>query len=344
MNSKMLKHLRLATLFFSMFLGIVSSPSLYALAAGNPAAPVLPGINPEQKGWCAFQLCNSYDLFAALAGSFKFGFYGDYIFSESAHITDVPVITSVTTTGTGTNPTITSTTKNVDFDINNSSISSSCVFATIALQETSPASVPLLDIAFTARVGGLKQYYRLPLNAYRDFTSNPLNAESEVTDGLIEVQSDYGIVWDLSLQKVLWKDGVSFVGISADYRHGSSPINYIIVYNKANPEIYFDATDGNLNYKEWSASIGISTYLNDYVLPYASVSVGNTSRKAPSDTFSELEKQFTNFKFKIRKITNFDKINFCCGATCCLADNFYYSIEGRWGYQRAINITSGLQF
>ncbi|ANH78650.1 hypothetical protein [Candidatus Chlamydia sanziniae] len=344
MNSKLLKHLRLATLFSLMLWGTASPSFLYGLAAGNPASPVLPGINPEQKGWCAFELCNSYDLFAALAGSLKIGFYGDYILSESAHITDVPIISSVTTSGTGPQPQVTSTTNNFDFELNNSSCNSSCIFVSIALQDNSPAAIPFFDINFTVRVGGLKQYYRLPLNAYRDFTSNPLNAESEATDGIIEIQSNYGIVWDLGLQKVLWKDGISFVGIGADYRHGGSPINYIIVHNKSNPEIYFDTANGNLSYKEWSANIGITTYLNDYILPYAAVSVGNTSRHFPKNSFQDLEKQFTNFKFKVREITNFNKVNFCCGVTCCIADNFYYNVEGRWGYQRAINITSGFQF
>ncbi|WP_201456391.1 hypothetical protein [Chlamydia sp. 17-3921] len=344
MNNKLLKHLRLAIFYVFTLLGTIFSSSLFAMAAGNPASPVLPGINPEQTGWRAFQISNSYDIFAALAGSLKIGFCGDFIYSESAHITDVPVITSVTTSGVGTNPTITATTKNYDFDVMDSITNANYAFACISLQENSPATVPLLDVSFGVRVGGIKQYYRIPINAYRDYTSSPLNAESEVTDGIVEVQSNYGIAWDLTLDKVLWKDGVSFVGAGATYRHATCPINYIVVYNKANPEIYFDSTSGKLSYKEWSAHIGVTTYLNDYILPYIGVSIGNSIRKAPIDSFANLEKQFTNFKFKVREITNFDRINFYCGATCCISDNFYYSVESRWGYQRAINITSGLQF
>ncbi|ETF38561.1 outer membrane protein B [Chlamydia pecorum VR629] len=343
MNSKLLKSLRLVTLCVFALLG-TSTSSLYAMPAGNPAFPVLPGINSGQHGWCMFHLCDSKDLFTALSGSLKVGFCGDFIYSESAHVTDVPVITSVTTIGVGTQPTIISTTKTYNFDVMNASTHSSSAFASVSLQEHSPAMIPLLDISFTVRIGGIKQHYRLPLNAYRDFTSSPLNAESEVTDGIIELQSNYGFIWDLSLDKVLWKDGVSFIGAGVSYRQASAPVNYIVVYNKTNPEVYFDSTDGSLNYKEWSAHFGLTTYLNDYILPYLGISIGNSTRKAPKDSFKKLEEQFTNFKFQVRDITNFDKTNFYCGATCCISDNFFYNVESRWGYQRAISVMSGFQF
>ncbi|BAE80873.1 outer membrane protein ompB [Chlamydia felis Fe/C-56] len=344
MNSKLKKHLRLASFSLLALSGIFSSSTLNAMSAGNPAYPVIPGINPEQKGMCAFEICNSYNLFAALTGSLKIGFSGDYIFSESARVKDVPVVTSVNTSGTGPKPTITSTVKNFDFDLNDSQVSSSCVFASVAIQDTSPAAIPLLDVSFDVKIGGLKQYYRLPLNAYRDFTSSPLASESQVTDGLVEVQSNYGFVWDLSLKKILWKDGVSFIGIGGDYRHAACPVNYIIVNSQANPEVYFEDSNGKISYKEWSANIGITTYINDYILPYVSVAIGSASRTAPADSFQRLESQFSNLKFKVRKITNFHRVNFCCGATSCAADNFFYSVEGRWGCQRAINVTAGFQF
>ncbi|MEF9496909.1 hypothetical protein [Chlamydia sp. 04-14] len=344
MNSKLKKHLRLASLSLLALSGIFSSSILNAMPSGNPAYPVIPGINPEQKGMCAFELCNSYNLFAALTGSLKIGFSGDYIFSESARVKNVPVVTSVTTTGTGPSTDVTSTFKDFDFDLNDSKVSSSCIFASVAFQDTSPAAIPLLDISFDVKIGGLKQYYRLPLNAYRDYTSSPLASESQVTDGLVEVQSNYGFVWDLSLKKVLWKDGISFIGIGGDYRHAACPINYIIVNSQTNPEVYFEDSNGKISYKEWSANIGITTYVNDYILPYVSVSVGSASRTAPADSFKRLESQFSNLKFKVRKITNFHRVNFCCGATSCASDNFFYSVEGRWGYQRAINVTAGFQF
>ncbi|WP_349821552.1 hypothetical protein ABCH17_02225 [Chlamydia abortus] len=344
MNSKLKKHLRLASFSLLALSGMFSSFALNAMPSGNPASPVIPNINPEQKGMCAFEICNSYNLFAALTGSLKIGFSGDYVFSESARISNVPVVTSVTTMNTGPSPTVTSTTKDCDFDLNDSKVSSSCVFASVAIQDTSPAAIPLLDISFDVKIGGLKQYYRLPLNAYRDYTSSPLASESQVTDGLVEVQSNYGFVWDLSLKKILWKDGISFIGIGADYRHAACPVNYIVVNSQANPEVYFEDSKGKISYKEWSANIGITTYVNDYILPYISASVGNASRQAPADSFKRLESQFTNLKFKVRKINNFHRVNFCCGATCCASDNFFYNVEGRWGCQRAINVTAGLQF
>ncbi|WP_348663285.1 hypothetical protein [Chlamydia vaughanii] len=344
MNSKLKKHLRLASLTLLALSGIFSSSSLHAMQAGNPAYPVLPGINPEQKGFCSFDICNSYNLFAALTGSLKIGFSGDYIFSESARVKNVPVVTSVTTSGTGPQPTVTSTLKDFDFDLNDSKVGASYVFASVAFQDSSPAAIPLLDISFDVKIGGLREYYRLPLNAYRDYTSSPLASESQVTDGLVEVQTNYGFVWDLSLKKVLWKDGVSFIGVGADYRHASCPINYIIVNSQANPEVYFENSNGKLSHKEWSANIGITTYVNDYILPYLSVAVGSSSRTAPANSFKRLESQFTNLHFKVRKITNFHRVNICGGATCCASDNFFYSVEGRWGCQRAINVNAGFYF
>ncbi|ANG65977.1 outer membrane protein B [Chlamydia gallinacea] len=344
MNSKLKKHLRLVSLTFLTLWGTFSSSSLYAMAAGNPAYPVIPGINPEYNNFCSFEICNGTNIFAALSGSLKIGFSGDYIFSESASVKNVPVVTSVTTTGTGPTPQVVSTLKDFNFDLMDSRVSSSCIFASFAIQDNSPAAIPLLDVSFDVKIGGLREYFRLPLNAYRDYTSSPLASESQVTDGLVELQTNYGFVWDLSVKKIIWKDGVSFIGIGADYRHAACPVNYIIVNSQANPEVYFEDSSGKLSYKEWSANIGLTTYISDYILPYVAVTVGNASRTAPKNSFERLEDQFTNLHFKVRKITNFHRVNFCCGITACVTDNFFYNIEGRWGCQRAINVMAGLHF
>lgn len=340
MSSKLVNHLRLTLL---SFLGIAST-SLDAMPAGNPAFPVIPGINIEQKSACTFDLCNSYDVLSALSGNLKLCFCGDYIFSEEAQVKDVPVVTSVTTSGIGPIPTITSTTKNRDFDLVDCSLSSNCVAAAFSIPDRTFSAIPLFDMSCEVKIGGLKQYYRLPMNAYRDFTSDKLNSESEVTDGLIEVQSNYGFVWDVSLKKVLWKDGVSFVGVGADYRHASCPIDYIIANSQANPEVFIADSEGKLSLKEWSVCVGLTTYVNDYVLPYIAFSVGNVSREAPDNSFKKLEDRFTNLKFKVRKITSSHRGNICIGATNYIADNFFYNVEGRWGSQRAINISGGFQF
>lgn len=185
MSSKLVNYLRLT---FLSFLGIAST-SLDAMPAGNPAFPVIPGINIEQKNACSFDLCNSYDVLSALSGNLKLCFCGDYIFSEEAQVKDVPVVTSVTTAGVGPSPDITSTTKTRNFDLVNCNLNTNCVAVAFSLPDRSLSAIPLFDVSFEVKVGGLKQYYRLPMNAYRDFTSEPLNSESEVTDGMIEVQS-----------------------------------------------------------------------------------------------------------------------------------------------------------
>lgn len=205
MNSKLKKHLRLVSLTFLTLWGTFSSSSLYAMAAGNPAYPVIPGINPEYNNFCSFEICNGTNIFAALSGSLKIGFSGDYIFSESASVKNVPVVTSVTTTGTGPTPQVVSTLKDFNFDLMDSRVSSSCIFASFAIQDNSPAAIPLLDVSFDVKIGGLREYFRLPLNAYRDYTSSPLASESQVTDGLVELQTNYGFVWDLSVKKLFGK-------------------------------------------------------------------------------------------------------------------------------------------
>ncbi|EQM62274.1 outer membrane protein B [Chlamydia ibidis 10-1398/6] len=339
-----MKRLRLATLSFLALSGAFSS-SLYATPAGNPATPVLPGINPEQQGWGALELCRSYDLFAALAGSLKVGFCGDYIFSESSRVSDVPVITSVTTlSGSGPATQVISTEKTMDFDLTNSRTNVSCVFASISLQDISSVFIPLLDVSFEVKIGGLKDYCRLPVNAYRDFTSSPLATESQATNGLIEMQTNYGFVWDLCLRKILWKDGVSFIGASASYRHAACPIDYVVIHNQANPEVFFADSNGKMSHKEWGAHLGMTTYVNDYILPYIGVGVGNTTRMAPADCFNRLESEFTNLKFKVRKINSYRRVMFCCGATSCPSNNFFYTVEGRWGCQRAVHVAGGFHF
>lgn len=339
---KKLKFLKFSLLFVCS-VGTLMPSSIEAMPSGNPAFPAI-SVTENKKDPYFFQLCSTKNPFMTLIGNLRFGFSGDYIFSEDAAVKGVPVVTSVTTVGTGPNPVITSFTKNYDFNLNNSVVTSSGVFATMAFQDSSPGFFPLSDLSIILKLSGLKNYYRLPLNAYRDFTSSPLASESEVTDGIIEVQSNYGMCIEFGIKKILWKDGVTFIGLGFDYRKASSPIDYIIVHSKTNPEIYFDSTDGSLDYKEWATSFGITTYLNDFILPYISLSLGNSTRMIPEDCFKDLESQFTDLKFKVRSISNTSNVNLCTGLTCFMAENFYYNLEARWGYQRALNVALGLQF
>ncbi|WP_213318922.1 hypothetical protein [Chlamydiifrater volucris] len=329
--------------------GIFASGSLQAMSAGNPADPILPyTANPPS---CQqIRLCPDINPFALIGGNFRFGFAGDYIFSESAAVKNVPVVTSVSTAsptagGPSTSTKITSTTKNVTYDAVNCSVSSSSLFATVAFQDYSPAQFPLLDVSFTAKLGGLATYYRLPLNAYRDFTKTPLASESQVTNGLVEVKSNYGIAWDFGIKKVIWKDGVSLISVGADYRRCSCPVDYVIVHDQANPEIYFDnSAGGDVRYSEWAFNIGLTTYFNDCLIPYIAVSTGNTIWEAPEISFTSLERQFTNLFFKTRNLKNYHRINICGGITYLIADKTYCNVEARWGYQRACNLSGGIFF
>lgn len=344
MSEKFVMHLlRMAKPFLAL-LGVLSTSSVCAMPSGNPALPALQDYNINTNPTSCFDFCNSNDLSQMFEGRLNAGFYGDYIFSDNSRVWNVPVITNVTSTGVSGTPTITSTQENTNFNVTDSNTHTSGLFASFSIPDNGNFCVPIFDLSVTLKLGGLNHYYRLPLNAFRDFTSSPLASTAQLTDGLVEMQTNYGFVWDLAVHKILWKDGLSFLGIGAEYRRASCPVKYVIVHSQANPEIYLGDTSGKCSYKEWSLHLSMATYLNEYLIPYVGLGLGNATRQAPKDCFKSLEDQFTNLKFAVRKVSNYERVKFCCGITCYLADDFYYNIEGRWGGQKALSVNAGFQF
>lgn len=316
----------------------------HAMPSGNPIYPLIQNhesiANPFGN---LLDVCGN-EFFFSVSDRLSFGFYGDYIFSDNARVWDVPLVQNVTTSGVGTTPETTAKEKTMDFNVINANANVSGVFASLAIPSEGDSCFPLLDISLTLRFGGMNTYYRLPLNAFRDMTSSDTAVTAPLPDGLIELQTNYGFVWEMGAQKIIWKDGESFCGVSLDYRSASCPIRAVIVQSQSNPEVYIGDSSGNCRYQEWGLNLGLATYLNDYVLPYFSIGVVNAVRKTPQNCFKTLESQFTNFKFLVRDISSYDRFNLCCGVTFCIADNFYYNIEGRWGCQKACSVLAGLQF
>lgn len=325
-------------------LGILSTNTSYALPSGNPALPAFQDTNTVTNPVSCFDFCSFNDLAQIFEGQLNIGFYGDYIFSDNSRVWNVPVITKVTSSGVSGSPSITSTQEDTNFNVTDSNTHSSGLFASFVIPDNGNFCVPIFDISVTLKLGGLNHCYRLPLNAFRDFTSSPIVSTSQLTDGLIEMQTNYGFVWDLAVHKVLWKDGISFLGIGAEYRRASCPVKYVIVHSETHPEIYLGDPSGKCSYKEWGLHLSMATYLSESLIPYIGLGLGNASRQAPKDSFKPLEDQFTNFKFDVRKVSNYERIKFCCGITCYLADDLYYNIEGRWGGQKALSINAGFQF
>lgn len=344
MNSRIMSHLFRNIQYLGIFfLALVPNLS-YATPSGNPIFPLLQNHeSPEGPFGNILNVC-SEDFFFSLSDRISIGFYGDYIFSDNARVWDVPLVNSVNSSGVGADPTITAKEETKDFDAIDAYAHMSGVFASLTMPSEGNSSFPLLDLSLTIRLGGLNTGYRVPLNAFRDVTSSSSVATAPLPDGLIELQTDYGFAWELGAQKVIWKDGESFFGVSLDYRSASCPIKAIIIQSQTNPELYIGTPDGNCRYQEWGLNFGAATYLNDYVLPYFSIGFVNATRKTPKQGFKSLESQFTNFKFKVRDLSSFERFNICCGATCCISDNFYYNVEGRWGCQKACHITAGIQY
>lgn len=325
-------------LLFFFFVILQPFSAVQAMPAGSPAYPVTPAIEPGKPGSCSLQLCSGRDIFNALSGSLKMGFSGDYIFSESARVNNVPV--KVTPSNAVTN---------MNFNLNEAKVGASCAFLSLSMQDMSYAAFPILDISLDIKCGGLKEYLSLPLNAFRNYTSSPVTASTPgvVDKGLLSMQTNYGLAWELSVKKVLWKDGLTFIGCGVGYRRADCSINYMMVNDQTNADITFHNARGKVNHKEWSANLGLTTYINDYILPYLAVTIGNTLRKIPQECLTQAEALLTSnsaTKLQTRTITNFHRANLCCGATAMVAENFFYHVEGRWGYQRAFNINGGFNF
>lgn len=331
----------------SFLFPFLSTLSLQALPSGNPAQPVFSHSRFERS--CLIDVCNSLSLASGLVQHLTFGCSSDHVFSESAAIKGVTVKTKSTSAAVGPNPGVVVINSHpaFDFDVLRSSLHSSSAFVSVSLPDKSPIALPLFDLSFTAKVGGLKLDYRIPMSAYRNFDVSPLASMDERFEDWIDVQTNYGVVWELSIKKVIWKDGVSFIGIGIDYRHGSCPINFVAASNQSHV-VYFSPTEEKVGLKEWSFNCGLTTYVNDYVMPYIAITTGNASRTLPVSSLSKLSEQLSTvdnpLAFVSRKLTNYHRANVCCGVTNYASDRFYFSIEGRWGYQRAFHVNSGMSF
>lgn len=356
MNSKLVNHLRLA--FLTLFVPLSTMP-LQAMPAGNPAYPILVS-SPSDS--CSFDLCSSSGVLSSFFNTVKVGFFGDHIFSEAASVKNVPIILSYEkTSGTGTGQTTTAYMSwQENFEVLSSNVNTNGLFATIAFADRSRDIFPLLDLSLTGRIGGLKQFYRIPLSAFRVFSvpsetqaggqpntaqqsNETVTSTSQAFHGSLDVQTNFGFSWEVSLKKIIWKDGISFIGMGVDYRHAACPLNYLYAITPNQAVMDFSPSGGKLSYKEWAISIGVATYVNDYILPYLSLSTGNVKRYFPKENFASLASQL-NMEFTDRKVTSFHRANLCAGITNYASDIFYYSIEARWGYQRALNLSTGMHF
>lgn len=281
----------------------------------------------------------------------RFGFFGDYIFSENAGVSNIesnrlinnePKLITISKIRT-INTCVTNT--GIDFGIN--------------FKDCSNKFFPLWDIEIYGKVGGLKSYIKLPMEAFREL----VNVTQDPTYGLIEMQTNYGFSWDVGAKKILWKCCSNAFSIGFEYKQGVSPMNYIILHQSSDPEIYFDYNNSvldssscnsqspspevkhSIRYKEWAAHLGASSEVLPHFIPYASIYTGYSTWKTsnPSNLFSSLTEKYTSLEFNMRKIKNFDRIGFAFGASYLMGKNTLVNVEGRWGYQRALNLNLKIQ-
>lgn len=322
-----------------------------AIPCGNPSDPALLA-RTTWSNLTTYQVsCNHgcKTLGTKIDVGCRIGFFGDYIFSENAGVRDVLTnrlvnnepkaitISKIRTCSTSVANT------GIDFGIN--------------FKDSSKNLFPLWDIEVYGKIGGLKSYIRLPMEAFRklvDVTQDP-------TYGLIEMQTNYGFSWDLGIKKIIWKCLSNALSVGFEYKQGSSPMNYIILHQSSEPEIYFDynlnldnsscstsksvKTKHSIRYKEWAVHLGASSEILPHFIPYVAVFTGYTTWKAgnPSTLFSTLTERYTNLEFNMRKIKNFDRIGGAFGASYLLGQNTLINVEGRWGYQRAISLNLKVQ-
>ncbi|MEG0036996.1 MAG: hypothetical protein RSB82_00145 [Victivallaceae bacterium] len=315
--------------FLLLFICIIFSKQAFGLSSGNPADPIL----LSRTTWgndSTYNLLISSSCARSIADfkiSSRFGFSGNYIYSESAGVKEVPIILIAN------GPTLYK-----ELQVNNMTIASSGATGTITIQDTSNCFTPIWDIDLYGTIGGLSAYYRLPMAAFRIPT-----ALSAPTDGVIEVQTNYGFMWHLGAKKVFWKDGNSFLSGGVDYKHASCPLNYVILHQAAEPELFIehedDTSNNSIGYKEWSINVGIATRVTNNLVPYVSLATGNTYFKAgsPEKLFTQLTTAFPDLKFLMRKIKNTHHLNVNAGLSYVIQDSASLNLEGTWGYQRAVS-------
>lgn len=323
-----------------------------AIPCGNPSDPAL----LSRTTWSNVTAYKIYcDHGCKTFGSkidigYRVGFFGDYIFSENAGVKNVV-----------TNRLINKEPKEITIPkirTCNTNVTNTGVELGINFKDGSKGFFPVWDIEIYGKAGGLKNYIRLPMEAFRklvDITQDP-------TFGIIEMQTNYGFSWDLGIKKILWKSCSSALSAGFEYKQASSPMDYIILQQSSEPEIYFDynsildetsctvkptpsKTSHSIRYKEWAAHLGASSEILPHFIPYVAIYTGYTTWKAghPNLLFSALTEQYTNLEFDMRKIKNFERLGWAFGASYLLGKNTLANFEGRWGYQRAFSLNLKIQ-
>jgi major outer membrane protein len=313
---------------FVTMLAVLASGAAYALPVGNPceASLLCNGIILEGNCCQEFDLCNLTNMCSNWcdAFSFRFGFYGDYVFN-----------------------------RHLGLDLDNGRDDD---------DDSNRLGGQVEHLSMWTNAGYIALNFWNRLDIFSSLGTTKFFMDTNLKDfvvaspvpglvgsnGRIEVETDSHFSWSVGARATLWECGCTCLGIEGQYFQCQPNITRITL--DSDDSFYpFESNNDNESdrqkYWEWQVGLGLSHRINMFV-PYVAVKWAGAkwNFKSDRDTFTFSGRPFDGTVVNLRPLENDKLWGFAAGVSLVDCDKAAVTVEGRWGDEKAVYVNGQIRF